>query len=278
MDDNEIIRVLRILQESPIPNQREACRWAIDAVEQRSLHGAGSADCTSTQRQNGRAAEPTDEDLKRHIRDKDRYRELLGRAEAEIERLKSLSDGLARAAATLVADNSTLQTELTELAAEIERPKAQLSGVGMQEFRRLEGRLHNAQAEIERLNAALWMTKQDADKAEAEIASLRTQVKLDGTCLAARQAEIERLREVWRLAEKQVETLLRQKSELQIEIERLKASRAGFEGRLAAAQLEIERLKAEIKRPEAEPAAAHNPYDLYDRAEDGRRIPRTGGE
>jgi chromosome segregation ATPase len=182
------------------------------------------------------AAEPTDEDLKRHIRDKDRYRELLGRAEAEIERLKSLSDGLARAVATLVADNSTLQTELTELAAEIERLKAQLSGVGMQEFRRLEGRLHNA------------------------------------------QDEIERLREVWRLAEKQVETLLRQKSELQIEIERLKASRAGFEGRLAAAQLEIERLKAEIKRPEAEPAAAHNPYDLYDRAEDGRRIPRTGGE
>ena len=37
MDDNEAIRVLRILQESPIPNQREACRWAIDAVEQRSL-------------------------------------------------------------------------------------------------------------------------------------------------------------------------------------------------------------------------------------------------
>jgi predicted RNase H-like nuclease (RuvC/YqgF family) len=57
------------------------------------------------------------------------FRRLEGRlhnAQAEIERLKSLSDGLARAAATLVADNSTLQTELTEQAAEIERLKVQL--------------------------------------------------------------------------------------------------------------------------------------------------------
>jgi hypothetical protein len=139
MDDNEAIRVLRILQESPIPNQREACRWAIDAVEQRSLHGAGSADCTSTQRQNGRAAQPKDEAAEEHAclellprtvsfsgvevlnaiklgraavraecADEIKFlRECGGGMRAEIERLKSLSDGLARAAATLVADNST---------------------------------------------------------------------------------------------------------------------------------------------------------------------------
>jgi chromosome segregation ATPase len=46
-----------------------------------------------------------------------------------------------------------LQTKLGDTRAEIERLKAQLSGVGMQEFRRLEGRLHNAQAEIKRLKA-----------------------------------------------------------------------------------------------------------------------------
>jgi septal ring factor EnvC (AmiA/AmiB activator) len=65
---------------------------------------------------------------------------------------------------------------------EIERLKAQLSGVGMQEFRRLEGRLHNAQAEIERLKVAHRELLQAGCLAAECLAEVRTGSDFEVEC------------------------------------------------------------------------------------------------
>jgi uncharacterized small protein (DUF1192 family) len=67
---------------------------------------------------------------------------------------------------------------------EVERLKAQLLGVGMQEFRRLEGRLHNAQDEID-LVRGLRKAENDALRAEIERLKAAHRELLQAGCLAA---------------------------------------------------------------------------------------------